>query len=173
MKKVLYIFVGISLFAGLISLKYFTSIFDRKETAIVKEESYKFQKDFSDKKKLSEAVDNIFIGEVMKESGREPITAHHDTQFEIRITQNIKGALLGDITVNQQGGYFKEKGKLYLFHYKGDPMLIQGHMYLFAVSRGEKGTFEMIPKYGHIGLKTEKKKYQLIDEFKSATDSKQ
>jgi len=58
LKKVLYIFVGISLFAGLISLKYFTSIFDRKETAIVKEESYKFQKDFSDKKKLSDAVDN-------------------------------------------------------------------------------------------------------------------
>jgi|UPI00040214CE hypothetical protein len=55
LKKVLYIFVGISIFAGLFSLKYFTSIFDRKETAIVKEAPYIFQKDLSDKKKLSDA----------------------------------------------------------------------------------------------------------------------
>jgi hypothetical protein len=56
-------------------------------------------------RKLTKAVEHIFIGEVIREVGIEEYTGTPNTQFLVRITQNIKGALLGDITVNQDGGY--------------------------------------------------------------------
>jgi hypothetical protein len=119
-----------------------------------------------DKSTLANAVDNIFIGEVFREVGNEKYTGVPNTQFLVRITQNIKGALLGDITINQEGGYFKEKGKLYLLSYEKTPLLKENQMYLFSITSTKKGYFEMMPKYGSKLLDNEDEKYKQIKEFK-------
>lgn len=171
MKKNHLILCAVVIAAGLCSIKYFTTLFDSKESAIHIDKPFHYSKDFSDKRELGKFADNIFIGEVVKESGREPITGNHDTQFTIRITQNIKGALLGDITVNQEGGYYKEKGKLYLQQFEKDSILKTGQMYLFAVNSTKSGFFRMLPKFGHTSLNTEEEKYKLIDEFRAAINN--
>jgi hypothetical protein len=170
MKKVL-LFITLILFgAGMYSIQYFTTLFDSKDSAIIINKSYSFKDDYEDKQKLAKAVDNIFIGEVVREVGNKAYTGTHNTQFSVRITQNIKGALLGDITVNQLGGYYKEKGKFYLLSYEKSPMLKEKQMYLFAVTNTKKGYFEMMPKYGSILLDNEEEKLKQIEEFREVLE---
>lgn len=123
MKKWVIVLVLILTGGGIFSIKYYTSIFYSKDSAIIVNNHYPFKADYQDKRTLTKAVDHIFIGEVIREVGNEEYTGHPNTQFLVRITQNIKGALLGDITVNQEGGYFKENGKLYLFTHEKSPLL--------------------------------------------------
>jgi hypothetical protein len=155
---------------GILSIKYFTTLLDSKDSAIIVNKSYTFKDDYEDISKLENAVDNIFIGEVIREVGDETHTGGPNTQFLIRITQNIKGALLGDIIINQEGGYFKEKGKLYLLSYEKTPLLKENQMYLFAVTNSKKGYFEMLPKYGSKLLDNEEEKYKQIKAFKEVIE---
>jgi hypothetical protein len=164
-KKAAPVIVLIFLVTALFSIKYFTTLLDSKDTATIVNKEYTFKDDYTDKRKLAEAVDNIFIGEVIREVGTEEYSGRSNTQFLVRITQNIKGALLGDITINQEGGYFKEKGKLNLLTYEKTPLLEEDQMYLFAVTRTKKGYFEMMPKYGSVRLDDEEEKYRQIKEF--------
>lgn len=129
-----------------------------------------FKDDYEDISKLESAVDNIFIGEVIREVGDKTYTGGPNTQFLVRITQSIKGALLGDITINQEGGYFKEKGKLFLLSYEKTPLLKENQMYLFAVTSAKKGYFEMLPKYGSKLLANEEEKYKQINAFKEVIE---
>jgi hypothetical protein len=164
-KKAAPVIVLILLATALFSVKYFTTLLDSKDSVTIVNKAYTFKDDYTDKRKLAKAVDNIFIGEVIREVGTEEYTGSPNTQFLVRITQNIKGALLGDITINQEGGYFKEKGKLYLLSYEKTPSLKEDQMYLFAVNRTKKGYFEMMPKYGSERLDNEEEKYRQIKEF--------
>lgn len=169
-KKAAIIFSLILMGASFFSIKYFTTLLDSKESAIIVNKPYSFKADFENKGTLANAVDNIFIGEVVREVGNEKYTGSPNTQFLVRITQNIKGALLGDITVNQEGGYYKEKGNLYLLSYEKTPLLKEKHMYLFAVTPTKKGYFEIMPKYGSKLLDNEEEKYKQIKEFKDVIE---
>ncbi|MCL6570572.1 MAG: hypothetical protein K6T88_02655 [Bacillus sp. (in: Bacteria)] len=170
MKKVALVIGLVIVGAGIFSIKYFTMFFDAKDSAIVVNHSYTYEDDYRDKRKLASAVDNIFIGEVVTDVGNKEYTGHPNTQYKIMIIQNIKGALLGDITVNQEGGYYKKNGKLKLFTYEKSPLLIKKQVYLFAVSATEKDYFHMIPKYGYYPLDNEEQKYKLIASFNSALE---
>lgn len=170
MKKILFSMAVILFGTGMYSVQYFTTLFDSKDSAIIINKSYSFKDDYEDKEKLAKAADNIFIGEVVREVGNESYTGAHNTQFSVRITQNIKGALLGDITVNQLGGYYKEKGKYYLLSYEKSPMLKEKQMYLFAVNNTKKGYFEMMPKYGSVLLDNEDEKHKQIEMFRKVLE---
>jgi hypothetical protein len=167
-KKAAPVIVLILLATALFSIKYFTTLLDSKDSATIVNKEY--TDDYTDKKKLANAVDNIFIGEVIREVGTEEYTGSPNTQFLVRITQNIKGALLGDITINQEGGYFKEKGKLFLLSYEKTPLLKEDQMYLFAVIHTKEGYFEMLPKYGCVLLDNEDEKYKQINAFKEVIE---
>jgi hypothetical protein len=169
-KKMIGITVILLLIIGLFSIKYFTMLLDSKDSAIVINKPYSFDENYQDIRVLTKAVDNIFIGEVIREVGNEEYSGAPNTQFSVRITQNIKGALLGDITVNQEGGYFKEKGDLYLLSYEKTPMLKEDTMYLFAVTSTKKGYFEMMPKYGSILLDNEDEKIRRIEEIRKVLE---
>jgi hypothetical protein len=169
-KKAALVIGLVVLVASLFSIKYFTILLDSKGSATIVNKKYTFKDDYTDKKVLAQAVDNIFIGEVIREVGTEENTGSPNTQFLVRITQNIKGALLGDITINQEGGYYKEKGILYLLSYEKTPLLKENQMYLFAVSSTKKGYYEMLPKYGSRLLENEKEKYKQIKEFKEVME---
>lgn len=166
MKKWAIIFVLILVGVGIFSLKYYTTLLDSKDSAIIVNKHFPFKDDYQDKQKLVKAVDHIFIGEVIREVGNEEYTGNPNTQFLVRITQNIKGALLGDITVNQEGGYYKESGKLYLLTYEMTPLLREKQMYLFAVNATKNGYFEIMSKYGSVQLDNEDKKLKLIEDFR-------
>ncbi|MEH7247706.1 hypothetical protein V7114_13085 [Neobacillus niacini] len=170
MKKAAPVIVLILLATALFSIKYFTTLLDSKDSATIVYKPYTFKDDYTDKRKLAKAVDNIFIGEVIREVGIEEYTGSPNTQFLVRITQNIKGALLGDITINQEGGYFKEKGKLYLLSYEKTPLLKEDQMYLFTVTRTKEDYFEMLPKYGSVRLDNEDEKYKQIKAFKEVIE---
>jgi hypothetical protein len=168
MKKHLLITSILLLGAGLFSLKYFTMLLESKDSAIVINKPYPFKENYGDTKKLVDAVDHIFIGEVVTQTGSELYNGQHNTQFKVMITQNIKGALMGDITVNQDGGYYKKKGKLYLQTYENTPILKDKQVYLFAVTKTEKGYFQVMPKYGANLLNSEEDKFEQIAAIKKA-----
>lgn len=151
---------------GIFSIKYYTTLFDSKDSAIIVNKHYSFKDDYQDKRTLIEAVDHIFIGEVIREVRNVQHTGHPNTQFLVRITQNVKGALLGEITVNQEGGYYKEKGKFYLLSYEKSPLLKKNQMYLFFLTKTNKGYFEMMPKYGSLLLDNEDEKLKQIDSIR-------
>jgi hypothetical protein len=168
MKRNIYILIIICAGIGILLIKQYTMLLDSKASAIIVNKHYTYNDDYRDKRKLIHAVDNIFIGEVVMENGNKEYTGEPNTQYSIRITQNIKGALLDDITVNQLGGYYKKNGKLYLLSYEKDPLLKEGKVYLFAVSETKKDYYKMLPKYGHTLLHNEKEKLQQIDEYRKA-----
>ncbi|MGJ7920157.1 hypothetical protein [Neobacillus sp. LXY-4] len=168
-KSIIFSIVLIVVIAGLFVVKQNTFLLDNKDKAIVVNKSYSEKDDFSDKRKISGASENIFIGEVVEEVGKENFKGKPSTQFSVRITQNIKGGFLDDIVVNQQAGYYKEGGKLYLSQYEGDELLKPGKMYLFATSPDrENGWQQIIPKFGNTPISNEQQKFKLIDEFKQA-----
>ncbi|WP_066314373.1 hypothetical protein [Bacillus sp. FJAT-29814] len=168
MKKLVIITGVFLLAAGLFSIKYFTILLDSKESAIVINKPYPFKENYKNTENMVNAVDHIFIGEVVTETGREPYNGRHNTQFKVMITQNIKGALMGDITVNQEGGYYKKHGKLYLETYENTLILKEKQMYLLAVTRTDKGFFQVVPVYGATPLKNEEEKYEQIAIIKQA-----
>lgn len=168
-KKILLSSVFLIIITGFIFVKFNTFWLDNKDDAIAVNRVYDKQKYYSDKRSISDDSENIFIGEVIKQVGNENFQGKPSTQFSVRITQNIKGGFLDDIIVNQQAGYYKEKGKLYLSKYEGDAVLKPGSMYLFATSPDrEHGWQQIIPKFGNTIIHNEQQKYKLIDEYKSA-----
>lgn len=167
MKKLAIIISVLSITMSLAAIKYFTILFDAKESATIVTEERKVE-DYSDKKQLAAASKNIFLGEVLGETGSEKINGQLNTQFAVRVTQNIKGAFLGDITINQLGGYFKKGGKLYLLQFDQEPILKEGQMYLFATNPdSSKDWHNIVPRYGQTAIETEEQKYEILDEFKA------
>jgi len=168
-KKILLSSVFLIIITGLLFVKLNTYWLDNKENAIAVNKVYDKQKYYSDKRNISDESENVFIGEVIKQVGHETYQGKPSTQFSVRITQNVKGGFLDDIIVNQQAGYYKEKGKLYLSKYEGDALLKPGSMYLFATSPDRKnGWQQIIPIFGNTLIHNEQQKYKLIDEYKSA-----
>ena len=73
---------------------------------------------FSDDRILVGASHNIFVGKVIKQIGTKLGGMNPETQFAVQIVSNIKGALDGVASVNQEGGY--ENGVLYVIDPNSD-----------------------------------------------------
>lgn len=130
-----------------------------------------FVADFTDKQRLAGAVDNIFIGTVVAQSGTHMPSSIPETLFTVTVEQNLKGDLTGTVTVNQQGGYWPENDdpatNLHLV--EGDALLIPGKTYLFATRADDKGQWHtLVPNYGDLVIENEKQKAELITEFEEA-----
>lgn len=170
MKRIYWLF-GIVLILSMVGIKNFTLLLDDKDSAIEIIKTYQWEEDYADKRKLGNAVKNIFIGEVVELSGTKSLEKKPYTLYSVRITQNIKGGFIDDIIIAQEGGYYKEDGKLYLQKYKNDAFLKPGSMYLFAsIPNSIKGWQQIVPVHGSILIKNEEQKYKLIDEYKTALE---
>lgn len=168
-----YKIISISLFlmglVGLGGIKFFTPIFDDLSSAKVISTHPVWITDFNDKRKLVGESDNVFIGEVISQIGEEDLTGKPNTQFTVKILTNIKGNLEGIVTVNQEGGYYKENGELYLLLTEGDELLIPKETYLFTSNVIEQeGWHHLIASYGTLKIKDKEDKIRLENEFKDA-----
>jgi hypothetical protein len=159
-------FVGLSALGG---IKYFTTFFDDKSSAKVVSSENVWIADFNDKRKLVGESDNVFIGEVIKQVGEEDLTGKPNTQFTVKVLTNIKGNLEGTVTVNQEAGYYKENGELYLLLTEGDELLIPNETYLFTSNViEEKGWHHLTAGYGTLTIKAKEDKIKNENEFKDA-----
>ena len=69
MKKVVLSLTFILLGVGNFSVKYYTTLLDSKDSAIIVNKNYPFKLDYQDKRTLTQAVDQILIGEAIREVG--------------------------------------------------------------------------------------------------------
>jgi hypothetical protein len=108
----------------------------------------------SDDRELAGFATDIFIGEVIEQTGRstEPDIRTH---FSVEIRETIKGNATGKVIVNQFGGYEREYGKKYLSLAEGDELLQQGETYLFVTKGNEERGYTFVPGYGNILIKSQ------------------
>lgn len=109
--------------------------------------------DTTDPRKLVGYSDAVFVGEVLRKAGEEPVRtsipndAQPRSQYEVRVEDPIKDGGLKEgstVVVNQKGGVHKETGEEYAVvgvvndqHYP-DEMLKEGRRYLFSVRFNER-----------------------------------
>lgn len=90
--------------AGLILLSCIAVFSSAAKSSITYSDSI-YPVDFSDDRVLVGASDNVFVGEVLEESGTKDTEIGVETQFKVRVLKNIKGELPEEITLDQLGGY--------------------------------------------------------------------
>jgi hypothetical protein len=121
--------------------------------------------DVTNDQKLVGWADNVFVGKVIAKTGDKSRYDLPEMQFDVEISENIKGELKERITVMQQGGY--KDGQLLLF--QDDKIIEEGKTYLF-VTRYDKAEewHILVPAYGDIELSSEVDTLKQIDRFKEA-----
>jgi len=72
----------------------------------------------TDNSKLVGFADNVFIGKVIAQTGNET-DDFPQTQFSVKVLENIKGNLDGTVTVNQIGSYEYANGDKYYLSWRG------------------------------------------------------
>ena len=154
--------------------------------------------DVSDKRKLVGAASNVFVGRVIGKTGEkgvggfdpegpsEPVPDSPRTQFEVVVTENIKGDLKGPVTVSQEGGYAEyaankdypkaglKKGERVreLMLFEGDPLLRPGQEVLLVTNHDEENDWYQVvgQPYGTVRLSADDQtgRRQTIGEFEDA-----
>lgn len=103
---------------ALLSVFYLTSNIRINNTYVLKGKSPVitihpvYPANYADDRILVGASHNVFIGKVVGRLGVQTTAVGPITQFSVQIISNIKGALKGIVTVEQEGGY--ENGTLYV-----------------------------------------------------------
>jgi hypothetical protein len=131
--------------------------------------------DPQDERELVGFADGVFVGRVVEQTGSEdlantiPGTSIPQTQFQVEVFDEVKGALPSMVTVNQQGGYVAQAGGVVTV--EEDPLLEPGGEYLFATRHDEKNGWESIvsPGAGSQRIESAEERRQLVDEFEKAT----
>ncbi|MDW7728331.1 MAG: hypothetical protein SCH70_14735 [Candidatus Methanoperedens sp.] len=139
-----------------------------------------FDINVTDDRELVGAVDNVFIGKVVAQTGNNPNTPPPEagdtpgfspqTQFSVEVLENIKGNLNGIITVSQYGGYKEKEGVNQLVLLEGDKLLEPGKTYLFATRFNEIDGWHTIfvPNYGDLPITDQTDYKNKIERFKKA-----
>lgn len=147
--------------------------------------------DLTDKRLLVGSASNVFVGEVVEQTGSEPLPSSDpngpangipdtpQTQFEVSVLQNIKGTLDNRVTLNQIGGYAEyvaimgpKKGEwvreLNLF--ENDPLLEPGQTVLFVTNYDREKDYHYIvgQPYGDVRIESEAERKNIVEEFKEA-----
>jgi hypothetical protein len=121
--------------------------------------------DFSDDSALVGFAQNVFIGEIVSEKGNKKLSEYPETQFNVKVIENIKGNLSGTVIVNQEGGYLDKT----LYVVENDTMLKQGKKYLFATRYNKAENFHtVIPVNGKVNIDSNEKIKDFSDRFKNA-----
>lgn len=135
------------------------------ENPIIKTVQTSHAFDVTDPKRLVGWADNVFVGRVVKLSGKSDERGMLETQFKVEVAENIKGELHGDITVNQQGGYEGET----LILVENDQLLKEGESYLFISRQNEEKEWHtIVPVYGDILINSEAHKEELLTKYEKA-----
>jgi hypothetical protein len=122
--------------------------------------------------KLGRGVTFSWLYSVIEQVGEEDLTGNPNTQFSVKVLTNIKGNLEGKVIVNQEGGYYKEDGQLYLILTEHDELLIPNKTYLFSSSLiPEKNWHHLTADFGTIEIADNAEKSILLEEFKTAYKS--
>ena len=123
----------------------------------------------TDDRELVGFADNVFIGKVIAQTGNET-DDFPQTQFSVKVLENIKGNLDGTVTVNQFGGYEYANGEKYLSLMEGDTLLNPGKKYLFATKGSAKGWLTLAAGYGKIPIKDEADHKKTKERFNEALE---
>lgn len=133
--------------------------------------------DVTDDRALVGAVDNVFIGKVIAQTGNKSNTVpagkasgfSPQTQFEVEVQENIKGNINGTITVSQYGGYEEKSGVNQLVLIEGDKLLEPGKTYLFAAGANDIDKwYTLVPAYGDLPIKDQIDYQNKRERFKKA-----
>lgn len=128
--------------------------------------SVSFVTDFSDQRRLVGFVDNVFVGQVVSQDSVRRMNGMPNTFFTVKILENLKGDLSGEISVRQEGGIDNTTQTETLVLVENMPLILVGQEYLFAsISRGGVDYHTIAPKYGAIPLMEQSAKETLITEF--------
>jgi hypothetical protein len=124
--------------------------------------------DISNDRELAGVSHNIFVGEVIEQTGNLLVDDMPNTQFKVNVLNNIKGNLTGPVIVNQEGGYITTNDTQYLYLMENDKLLQPGNTYLFATRASEKGWHTAVPVYGDVLIKDENDLREKTERFKTA-----
>lgn len=159
-----------------------------------------------DERLLVGSAENVFVGRVVKQvgskgfltkspdfslppeerEGREVNIEQPRTQFAVRVEENIKGSLSGQVVVSQMGGRVEynadadypekniKKGERVreLILVDEDPLLEPGQEYVFTTDHvpGE-GWYQIVTAgYGDVKIKDAKDRKEKVDKFKKAKE---
>ncbi|MCM3574161.1 hypothetical protein M3172_13275 [Mesobacillus subterraneus] len=155
---------------GFLGANYINNQQASADNLVVREAHANFIDDFSDKRKLVGATDNVFIGKVIEQAGSKSLDGGPETQFTVEVISTVKGKLSGEVLVNQQGGYLEnEEGETELLLIEDDQLLVPGETYLFATRYLESENWHtVVPAYGDIKIDSEAKKSEIMKAFKEA-----
>ena len=108
--------------------------------------------DLSDDRNLVGFAQNVFIGQVEEKLKQTEEYGYPETQYRVRVIEQLKGSLSAEVTVNQQGGEWDSDGSAYRMG--GDPELLEtGKTYLFATRYfSEESWHTVMPGYGNIKI---------------------
>lgn len=108
--------------------------------------------------------ENVFIGEVIENVGSDRIDETLPrTQFQVKVVENIKGELRGNVIVNQHIGYFNYKGEsgeeqFGLEKFEGQEFLQEGKTYIFSsLFQADKGWHNLHPVQGEVLINEDKR----------------
>lgn len=129
--------------------------------------------DVTDPRKVVGHSNHVWIGKVLERMDSFPMDAdgkRRATQFNVRVLENIKGNLAGDVLVRQPGWLDTNLNTVHLF--QGDPLLKEGEVVLFATtSLQDSGmTYELIgyPGYKDIRIRSEQERSQQTQRYMDA-----
>ena len=155
--------LAVALALGIFAPSYFTN--NLTENPVTKTIEHSSAFDISDPQRLVGWADNVFIGTVLKQDGAKSIDGIPETQFEVEVSDNIKGDINGTVIVNQQGGYKDDE----LILVENDQLLQEGKSYLFVTKHlEEEGWNTLVPVYGDILIATNEDKINIVEKYKKA-----
>jgi hypothetical protein len=133
--------------------------------------------DGMDPRELVGFATNVFVGQVVEETGSEGASlsgpgerAVPRTQFSVEVLKNVKGDVEGTVTVSQTGGYDEEEGRE--VRVEGDSLLQPGKKYLFATSYNpEEGWYAVVAQpFGDVLVEGEARRRDVEERFEQAEE---
>jgi hypothetical protein len=133
--------------------------------------------DAMDTRELVDFATNVFVGQVVEETGSEGALlagpgerAVPRTQFSVEVLKNVKGGVEGTVTVSQTGGYDEEEGRE--VRVEGDSLLQLGKKYLFVTSYNpEEGWYAVVAQpFGDVLVEGEARRSDVEERFEQADE---
>ena len=133
--------------------------------------------DAMDTRELVGFATNVFVGQVVEETGSEGATLSGPdervvprTQFAVDVLKNVKGNVEGTVTVSQTGGYDEEEGRE--VRVEGDSLLEPGKLYLLVTSyNSEEGWYAVVAQpFGDVLVESEARRSDVEERFEQAEE---
>lgn len=151
-----------------------TALADAGEPSSGLHGAYAFDPD--DERQLVGNAENVFVGEVKKQTGEEKLKSNTPglgtpvTEYAVEVRESVKGDLGAGsaVTIRQTGGLDEELGKDAFV--EGDERLKPGKEYMFSINYDPEHRWNVVlaPPYGDVPIENAQEKSALKDKFKKA-----